>query len=129
MKVHMRNTAMGISLVLVVANGGAQGQPPRGETELVYPIVRGHGGVVPLPRASEQPTKGAKVIGDMAGDTKPGEVNQGLNQVARLVNLYGGADLTARDVKIAAICHGGDADAVLSDAAYVARFRFAANPN
>jgi intracellular sulfur oxidation DsrE/DsrF family protein len=32
-------------------------------------------------------------------------------------------------VKIAAVCHGGADKAVLSDAAYLARFKLAANPN
>ena len=33
------------------------------------------------------------------------------------------------DVKIAAVCHGAADKAVLSDAAYLARFKVAANPN
>jgi intracellular sulfur oxidation DsrE/DsrF family protein len=52
-----------------------------------------------------------------------------LEQVARLLNLYGAAGLTARDVQIAAVLHGEADKAVLSDAAYAARFKVAANPN
>ena len=127
----MRNTAMRFSLVLTVAlaTGGAQGQRPPGETGLIYPLVPGHGGVVPLPRAAEQPRKGAKAVFDITADAKPGEVNRGLEQVARLLNLYGAAGLKAGDVKIAAVCHGEADKAVLSDAAYFARFKVAANPN
>src|SRR6266480_2010280 len=123
--------AIRISLVLTVAlaTAGAQGQPPSGKTGLVYPLVPGHGGVVPLPRAAEQPRKGAKAVFDITADAKPGEVNTGLGQVARLLNLYGAAGLTARDVRIAAVCHGAADKAVLSDAAYLARFKVAANPN
>ena len=127
----MRNTAMRISLVLTVAlaTGGAGGQPPPGKTGLIYPLVPGHGGVVPLPRAAEQPRKGAKAVFDITADAKPGEVNKGLEQVARLLNLYGAAGLKAGDVKIAAVFHGEADKAVLSDAAYFARFKVAANPN
>jgi intracellular sulfur oxidation DsrE/DsrF family protein len=127
----MRNTARTISLVLTVAlaTGGAQGQPPPGKTGLIYPLVPGHGGVVPLPRAAEQPRKGAKAVFDITADAKPGEVNKGLEQVARLLNLYGAAGLTAGDVKIAAVFHGEADKAVLSDAAYLARLNVAANPN
>ena len=127
----MRNTAMRISLVLTVAlaTGGAQGQPPPGKTGLIYPLVPGHGGVVPLPRAAEQPRKGAKAVFDVTADVKPGAVNKGLEQVARLLNLYGAAGLKAGDVQIAAVCHGAADQAVLSDAAYLARFKVAANPN
>ena len=52
-----------------------------------------------------------------------------MEQVARLLNLYGAAGLTARDVKIAAVFHGEADKAVLSDEAYAARFTVAANPN
>src|SRR5437588_3651640 len=127
----MRNTEMRVSLVLTVAlaTGGAQGQPPPNNTGLIYPLVPGHGGVVPLPRAAEQPRKGAKAVFDVTADARPGEVNKGLEQVARLLNLYGAAGLKAGDVKIAAVFHGAADKAVLSDAAYVARLNVAANPN
>src|SRR5207248_2012574 len=77
--VPVRNTAMRISLVLTVAlaTGGARGQPPHGETGLVYPLVPGHGGVAPLPRAAEQPRKGAKAVFDVTAGAKAGEVNKG----------------------------------------------------
>jgi hypothetical protein len=122
---------MGISLVLAAALGAAaaRGQPPSDDAGLVYPLVPGHGGVAPLPRAAEQPRKGAKAVFDVTADAKPAEVNRGLEQVARLLNLYGAAGLTARDVKIAAVFHGEADKAVLSDAAYAARFKAAANPN
>src|SRR6267378_7540835 len=127
----MSDTAMRISLVLTVtlATVVALGQSPSGNTGLVYPLVPGHGGVVRLPRAAEQPRKGAKAVFDITADAKPGEVNKGLEQVARLLNLYGAAGLKAGDVKIAAVCHGAADKAVLSDAAYLARFKLTANPN
>jgi intracellular sulfur oxidation DsrE/DsrF family protein len=127
----MRDIIIRISLVLTLALAtvGAHGQPPPGKTGLVYPLVPGHGGVVLLPRAAEQPRKGAKAVFDITADAEPGEVNKGLEQVARLLNLYGAAGLKAGDVKIAAVCHGAADKAVLSDAAYLARFKLAANPN
>jgi intracellular sulfur oxidation DsrE/DsrF family protein len=103
--------------------------PPPGEIGLIYPLVPGHGGVVPLLRAAEQPGKGAKAVFDITAGAKPGEVNKGLEQVARLLNLYGAAGLKAGDVKIAAVFHGEADKAVLSDAVYFARFKVAANPN
>jgi intracellular sulfur oxidation DsrE/DsrF family protein len=127
----MRNATMRISIVVTVAVavGGAWGQPLSAKTGLIYPLVSGHGGVVPLPRAAEQPRKGAKAVFDITADAKPGEVNRGLQQIARLLNLYGAAGLKAGDVQIAAVCHGPADKAVLTDAAYLARFGVAANPN
>jgi intracellular sulfur oxidation DsrE/DsrF family protein len=118
-----------IVFIVALAPAAAEGQTPSGKSDLVYPLVPGHGGVVPLPRAAEQPRKGAKAVFDITADAKPGEVNPGLEQIARLLNLYGVAKLTAGDVKIAAVCHGAADKAVLSDAAYAARFKVAANPN
>jgi intracellular sulfur oxidation DsrE/DsrF family protein len=117
--------SMAAALVAVAVHD----QPPSGKTDLVYPLIAEHGGVVPLPRAAEQPRKGAKAVVDITADAKPGEVNKGLAQVARLLNLYGAAGLKAGDVKIAAVCHGEADKAVLSDEAYAARYRVAANPN
>jgi len=130
-EVPMRSMAMRFSLVFTaaLAVGGAWAQPPLAKTGLIYPLIPGHGGVVLLPRAAEQPKKGAKAVFDITADAKPGEVNKGLEQIARLLNLYGAPGLKAGDVKIAAVCHGGADKAVLSDAAYLARFKLAANPN
>jgi intracellular sulfur oxidation DsrE/DsrF family protein len=122
---------MRISLPLAVALAAAvaDDQPPSGNTGWSYPLVPGHGGVVPLPRTPEQPRKGARAVFDITADAKPSAVNKGLEQVARLLNLYGAAGLTARDVKIAAVLHGEADKAVLSDAAFAARFQVVANPN
>src|SRR5712671_899247 len=93
--------AVVLAFVLTVAlvTSGAEGQPPSSKTGLIYPLIAGHGGVVPLPRAAEQPTKGARAVFDITADAKPGEVNKGLEQIARLLNLYGAAKVTPRDVK------------------------------
>jgi intracellular sulfur oxidation DsrE/DsrF family protein len=127
----MRETIIRISLALAMALTAAvvDGQPPPGKSGLIYPLVPGHGGVVPLPRSAEQPRKGAKAVFDITADAKPGAVNKGLEQVARLLNLYGTAQMKAADVKIAAVFHGDADKAVLNDAAYAARFKVATNPN
>lgn len=127
----MRDLVVRISIVLsaILAVAVARGRSTLGEGDLAYPLVAGHGGVVPLPGAVEQPRAGVKAVFDITADAKPGEVNKGLERLARLLNLYGAAGLTARDVKIAAVFHGAADKAVLSDAAYAARCGVAANPN
>jgi intracellular sulfur oxidation DsrE/DsrF family protein len=127
----MRNKGMKFSVVLtvVLATGGVWGQPSPGKTGLIYPVIAGHGGVVPLPRAAEQPKEGAKAVFDITADAKPDEMNKGLESVARLLNLYGAAGLKAGDVQIVAVFHCDADKAVLNDVAYAARFKVAANPN
>lgn len=96
---------------------------------LTFPIIAKHGGVVAWQKASEQPRAGAKVVFDSMAETKPSEVNKGLDRVARLLNLYGAANLTAKDVKIAIVLHGEATKSVLRDAAYKMRFGVEHNPN
>ncbi|MDX2037141.1 MAG: DsrE family protein [Isosphaeraceae bacterium] len=97
--------------------------------KLVFPIIAGLGGVVPLPRAAEPPRKGAKVVFDVTADARPTDVNKGLERVARLLNLYGAAGLKAEDVEIAVVFHGEATKSVLRDAAYAAAFQTPKNPN
>src|SRR5690242_13953175 len=90
--------------------GGVSGQAP----EMVFPIIPRVGGVVPLPNAAEPPRKGAKVVFDITADAKPGDLNKGLERVARLLNLYGAAGLEASDVTIALVMHGEATKSALS---------------
>jgi ubiquinone/menaquinone biosynthesis C-methylase UbiE/intracellular sulfur oxidation DsrE/DsrF family protein len=97
--------------------------------QLVFPIIGNFGGVLPRPKASEQPRANAKVVIDVTADSKPAEVNKGLERVARLLNLYGVAGLKASDVAIAVVLHGEATKSVLKDAAYKRRWETDANPN
>jgi intracellular sulfur oxidation DsrE/DsrF family protein len=124
----MRNPFV-LAVAVTLAICGADGQPPRGKIGLVYPLISGRGGVVPLPGAVAQPRRGAKSLFDITADATPGGVNSGLEQIARLLNLYGAAGLNAGDLRIAAVCHDAADKAVLTDSAYRARFKVAANPN
>lgn len=97
--------------------------------QLVFPIIPNRGGVLPRPKAVEQPRSGAKIVFDATADAKPADVNKALDRVARLLNLYGAAGLKAQDVKIAIVLHGDATKSVLSDAAYKTRFQAEQNPN
>lgn len=123
----MTRTYLSVAAVLCATAWGAA-QPP-GEAKLTYPIIPNAGGVVPLPKAAEQPRKGAKVVFDITAAAKPADVNKGLERVARLLNLYGSAGLKASDVKVALVLHGEATKSVLTDAAYKAKFGGDKNPN
>ena len=97
--------------------------------QLVFPIISRHGGVLPRPRAVEQPRVGAKVVFDATADAKAADFNKGLDRVARLLNLYGAAGLKAGDVKITIVLHGEATKSVLNDTAYKARFQVEQDPN
>lgn len=101
----------------------------RSAAKLEFPIIPGHGGVLPRPKAVEPPRAGAKVVFDATSDTMPTDVNKGLDRVARLLNLYGTSGLKAQDVKITIVLHGEATKSVLNDVAYKQRFHVEQNPN
>jgi ubiquinone/menaquinone biosynthesis C-methylase UbiE/intracellular sulfur oxidation DsrE/DsrF family protein len=99
------------------------------KTRLEFPIIHNFGGVLARPQAVEQPRAGAKVVFDVTSDAKPGDVNKGLDRVARLLNLYGVAGKSASDIKITIVLHGEATKSALKDAEYKSRFETTANPN
>lgn len=98
-------------------------------SRLVFPIIPNYGGVLPRPLAVEQPRAGVKVIFDVTADSKPTDVNKGLDRAARLLNLYGAAGLKAEDLQITLVLHGDATKSALNDSAYRARFQVEQNPN
>lgn len=98
-------------------------------SKLEFPVISKHGGVLPRPKAVEQPRAGAKVVFDATSDAKPGDVNKGLDRVARLLNLYEVAGLKIQDVRITIVLHGDATKSVLNDGAYKERFQIEQNPN
>jgi len=121
----MRATFATLALWFMTSVASGQLVPEK----LTYPIIPNLGGVVPLPKAAEQPRKGVKVVFDITADAKPADVNKGLERAARLLNLYGSAGLNAGDVKIALVLHGEATKSVLTDDAYKAKFGAVKNPN
>lgn len=97
--------------------------------KLEFPIISNAGGIVPLPKAAEQPRQGAKIIFDITADAKPAEINKGLERTARLLNLYGAAGLKASDVKVTIVFHGDATKSILTDVAYKTKFGVDKNPN
>lgn len=71
-----------------------------------------------------------KIVFDVSQPArKQGEVHQGLERVARMVNLLGHAGVTPQPGDIVVTLHGGAAKTALTEAAFAARFDGEANPN
>jgi intracellular sulfur oxidation DsrE/DsrF family protein len=102
---------------------------PTEQAGLVFPVIKHHGGIVALPAAEDQPRKGAKVVFDVTGGADAAAVNPGLERAARLLNLYGAAGLTAKDVKIVVVLHGDATKAALGEVGYAKHFKGEKNPN
>ncbi|MEQ8787908.1 MAG: DsrE family protein [Pirellulaceae bacterium] len=95
----------------------------------VYPSIDGHGKVVKLPRAAEQPRNGSKICVDVLAGGAAGDVNPALEKVARFVNIYAGAGEKPASCSITVVLHGDATAAALSDAAYARHTDADANPS
>lgn len=102
-----------------VADGPAQ----------LFPQVARFGGIVRIPDAAEPPRQGAKVVFDIVADSKPDEVNKGLESVARYLNLNTDAGHATTDVKLALVLHGAGTKTALQDGAYAKHTSASKNPN
>lgn len=95
----------------------------------IYPSVEGHGGVVRLPGASDQPRDGSRICVDLTKGGPADQVNPAIEKVARFVNIYAGAGKVSATVEISVILHGDATLIALSDKAYAKRFNSEGNPN
>lgn len=121
----MRGLALALVGVAAVAASGAITDSP----VFLFPQVARFGGVVKTPNAAEPPRHGAKIVFDITADSKPEEVNTGLESVARYLNLNAEAGLQSADVKLALVLHGGATKAALGDKAYAKHTAATKNPN
>lgn len=102
---------------------------PTAERDDRFPVIAGHGAIVPLPQAAEQPREGTKIVVDVVLPSADDQVNDALKKLARHVNVYAGAGAEPASVRIAAVLHGDATFVSLSDAAYARRFDGKTNPN
>lgn len=121
----MRGLALILAGLTAVATLGAVAEGPT----FHFPQVKKYGGIARVPRATEPPRHGAKIIFDITADSKPEEVNKGIETVARYLNLNAEAGHKPSDVKLALVLHGSATKAALGDEAYAKHTAAAKNPN
>lgn len=98
--------------------------------EMQFPRIAGYGGVFPIEGIAEQPLPGTKVLFDLTTEAKPGELNKGLEVVARFLNLAAAAGVPSGAVTVEVVIHGGTVISSLKQPAYAAKTGTdAVNPN
>jgi intracellular sulfur oxidation DsrE/DsrF family protein len=117
------------AIVLLFAGIGAVSVTSAEEPSFTFPLIQRYGGVASLPRATDQPQKGAKVVFDITAESKPDEVNRGLESVARYLNLNAQAGNAASDAKLALVLHGSATICALCDEAFRRHVKAGNNPN
>jgi len=121
----MRGLALILAGLTAVATLGAVAEGPA----FHFPQVKKYGGIARVPNAVEPPRHGAKIIFDITADSKPEEVNKGIETVARYLNLNAEAGHKPSDVKLALVLHGSATKAALGDKAYAKHTAATKNPN
>jgi intracellular sulfur oxidation DsrE/DsrF family protein len=97
--------------------------------ELRHPRVAGHGGVVQLAEATQQPREGTKLLVDLTAGGDPAELNRGIEKLAKYLNIYAGGGAEPAELSLAVVFHGDATLAVLDPDAYGQRFQTEGNPN
>lgn len=94
-----------------------------------YPSIDGHGAVVRLSNAADQPRDDSGICVDLTKGGPADKINPAIEKVARFVNIYSGAGKAPATVQISVILHGDATLVALNDTAYAERFNTAGNPN
>jgi len=121
----MRGWSMIVVAFTSVAAYGAASDGPN----FLFPHVENYGGIVRIPDAAEPPRRGIKIVFDITADSKPEELNKGLESVARYLNLNAEAGFKPTDGTLALVLHGAATKVGLSDEAYAKHTAAAKNPN
>lgn len=116
-------------LLGVFLSSAALASPPSGMWQ--NPVIKDAGAMHPLPNAAYQPDKTAiyKALFSITHESKnPKEINDGLDHVARAVNVFVSAGVPLDHLKFVVIIHGGATPIVLDNAHYKKQFGVD-NPN
>ncbi|MGH8402209.1 MAG: DsrE family protein [Gammaproteobacteria bacterium] len=95
------------------------------------PVIKGAGSMHPLPQAAFQPQKDVTykaVFSVTHGQKNPKDLDDGLDHVARAVNVFASAGIPLEHLKFVVIIHGGATPIVLDNAHYKKAFGVD-NPN
>ncbi len=109
--------ALALTLCALAALAGASNRT--GSPEFQHPVIKNHGGIVPLPDAVQQPKKDSKVLLDITSDEKTGKVIKGFDRAALILNQYTAAGAGVdHGFQMALILHGPATKAALKNEAY-----------
>ncbi|MCU0356975.1 MAG: DsrE family protein [Cyclobacteriaceae bacterium] len=98
---------------------------------MVNPVIKNYGGIYDVPNAVEKPDPSLeyKIVVDLAmGSDKPNEVNFGLNNIARMINLHVVGGVPREKLHIIVAIHNEASYSIMSNEAYRTKYK-TDNPN
>ncbi|MGH8210773.1 MAG: DsrE family protein, partial [Steroidobacteraceae bacterium] len=105
----MRQIAVWLATTALLAVSMGAGAADRPDGFWTTPAIAGYGKIHPLPEAAYKPdrSRSYRIVFALTTAAKaPGEVNPGLERVARTVNLYAASGVPLRQLKFVAIAYG-----------------------
>lgn len=103
-----------LTLILLATYASANAQQAQ------FPIVDGYGGIYEIPGSVQpDPQIEYKIVIDLK-TLQSGKVqlNAGLTNVARMMNLHGLGGVSSENLHVVVVAHGGATEAILSNARY-----------
>lgn len=110
-------------------NHAVPGKPTVDLRKTKTPIISGIGQVVQLSNAAQQPRPGTKIVIDLTRGGESNEVNAGLKNVAKYLNIFAAGGAEPADVQLAVVFHGDATLAILNPDAYGKKYHLKGNPN
>ncbi|MBY0535508.1 MAG: DsrE family protein [Chitinophagaceae bacterium] len=105
-------------------------------SELIFPVIKGSvaSGVFPIsnPKSKIDSNMDYKLLFDFTvginAQYQNGMINEGLDEIGRMINLHRAAGVSAKHLKVVIVTHSAAVLSLLNDAAYQAKFKIN-NPN
>jgi intracellular sulfur oxidation DsrE/DsrF family protein len=117
---RIRSFMMLIILFAITAIAQTKDPDPTGSPNFQFPVIKEHGGIVTVPKATQRPKKNSKVLLDITSDKKSGGVIKGFDRAALILNQYteAGAGID-KGLKMVLVLHGPATKAALNSEGYV----------
>ena len=96
-----------------------------------YPVIKSNGGIFDVPDAVEKPdpTLDYKIVVELAGGSgRPGEINPGLINVARMINLHSIGGVPTEKISVIVAVHNEASYSVMNNESYREKYKND-NPN
>ena len=97
----------------------------------VFPIIKTYGGIYEVPDAIERPDPNQeyKIVVDLAsGTVNPGEVNPGLINIVRMINLHSVGGVPTEKLTVIVAVHNEASYSIMDNESYLQKYK-TNNPN
>lgn len=96
-----------------------------------FPVIKNYGGIYDVPDAIEKPDPSLdyKIVIDLAGGSeRPDELNYGLNNIARMINLHVMGGVPKEKISVIVAVHNEASYSILDNSQYREKYK-TDNPN